>query len=285
MGTYNVRLGCQLAFDEERETDIVEAVKELNSTHKMGQFVSNILRLAFENPEVIEVRDGKVCKGAILKAMESCGLSYDRHKYMNQVNKELAHMKKKIDSIYEIALKTYSLGLMNKYLGIEDKADNNLRAAFVLERQLKDLQDKLGVSMNQVYVSNKLNRTHEIADGVLEYIIESYDGILTEMKDALESTGERAKANGMSRDETNATDGTSRDKTVSTTSTVTKENEVQTRTTTSAVEKQAEPIKSEIIKAEPVRVVESVETKSEQDEEVIDFGNADMSMLMNFFGE
>lgn len=289
MGTYNVRLGCQLAFDEEQESDIVDAVKELNSTHKMGQFVSNILRLAFANPEVIEVKNGKVCKGAILKAMDAVGLTYDRHKYMTQVNKELKQMKERIDSIYEMSLKTYNLALMNKYLGIEEKSDNNLRATFILEKQLKEMYNKLGVStLGQVFVSNKLDRTHDIANDAMEYILESYDGIIQELKKSMESAttmrnmGQAAGVESMG----------SMEQATGTGNVGNMGQAAGTGNTTSTVNTVIQEKEQTVLNNSPkVQVIPALIPNMEQpiqpneDDEVIDFGNADLALLQNFFGE
>jgi hypothetical protein len=148
MSAYNIRLGSQLSFDDEQEKDIIVAIEQLNATHKTGQFVSHLLRLALENPDILEVKNGKCEKGAIMRQMDAAGMSYDRKKFFNEVTKEVTEMKKKIDSIYDIAMQTYTLALMDKHLGLEEKSDNTLQASFILERQLKSLQDSLGVILS-----------------------------------------------------------------------------------------------------------------------------------------
>ena len=155
MGVYTTRLGCQLSFSEEQESDIIAVIQQLNSTHKTGQFLSNLIRIALECPEVIDKGNGRFEQGALLRHMDACGISYDRRQFMQSVTKEIADMKKKVDSIYDIAMKTYTLALMGKHLGLEEKSNNSLMSTFILERQLKDLQTSLGVNIGDaVYASN-----------------------------------------------------------------------------------------------------------------------------------
>ena len=183
MGTHNIRLGSQLSFDEHQEADIIKALETMNASHKSGQFISNLIRIAFDCPEIMDNNSGKYEKGAILKAMESSGLSYNRQAFMYQITKEVDAMKKKVDEMYSIVLKTYMLGQMGKHLGLEQKADNELMAQFIIEKQLKELQDTLGISLtSSVFASNRKQDIEKIANDSLEYIIESYSGIVNELK-------------------------------------------------------------------------------------------------------
>lgn len=183
MGTYNIRLGSQLCFDEQQEADIIKALETMNASHKSGQFISNLIRIAFDCPEIMDNNNGKYEKGAIIRAMENSGLSYNRKSFMCQIQKEVDAMKKKVDEMYEIVLKTYMLGQMGKHLGLEEKADNNLMAQFIIEKQLKELQDTLGISLtSSVFASNRKQDIEKIANDSLEYIIESYSGIVNELK-------------------------------------------------------------------------------------------------------
>ena len=51
-GEKSIRMGPTLNFDEHKEKDIYERVQQLSSSHKIGDFVAHLLRLAFESPEV-----------------------------------------------------------------------------------------------------------------------------------------------------------------------------------------------------------------------------------------
>ena len=59
MGAYNIRLGSMFSLDEEQEKDIIGAIEALNASHQTGKFLSNLLRIALDNPEILDVKDGK----------------------------------------------------------------------------------------------------------------------------------------------------------------------------------------------------------------------------------
>lgn len=250
MGAYNIRLGSKLSFDEQQEADIIEALESMNASHKSGQFISNLIRIAFDCPEIMDKNSGKYEKGAIIKAMENSGLSYNRQAFMYQVTKEVDAMKKKVDEMYNIVLKTYMLGQIGKHLGLNEKADNELMAQFIVEKQLKELQDSLGISLtSSVFASNKKQDIEKIANDALEYIIESYSGIVNELKGIVSGA--------------------------------------------SAVMMQ-QPVVQNVIQSEKLNEdnkvvsdnIEKANTNEDSDnDEIIDFGNADFNALSSFFGD
>jgi hypothetical protein len=257
MGTYNIRLGSQLSFDEQQEADIIKAIETMNASHKSGQFISNLIRIAFDCPEIMDNNNGKYEKGAILKAMENSGLSYNRQAFMYQITKEVDAMKKKVDEMYSIILKTYMLGQMGKHLGLEEKADNELMAQFVIEKQLKELQDALGISLtSSVFASNRKQDIEKIADDALEYIIESYSGIVNELKTIVNNA-----------------------------QTVQVQTVQQPVTQFQQVNESANNVvDTPVMNVEQPNVEDSSADNSDEDE-IIDFGNADFGALGSFFGE
>lgn len=250
MGTHNIRLGSQLSFDEHQEADIIKALETMNASHKSGQFISNLIRIAFDCPEIMDNNSGKYEKGAIIKAMENSGLSYNRQAFMYQITKEVDAMKKKVDEMYSIVLKTYMLGQMGKHIGLEQKADNELMAQFIIEKQLKELQDTLGISLtSSIFASNRKQDIEKIANDSLEYIIESYSGIVNELKAIVSSA--------------------------------------QAITVQQPVVQAQLPL--ETVVETPVVVNESTEqvvnTEDDLDnDDIIDFGGADFAALGDFFG-
>lgn len=251
MGTYNIRLGSQLSFDEQQEADIIKAIESMNASHKSGQFISNLIRIAFDCPEIMDNNNGKYEKGAILKAMENSGLSYNRQSFIYQVTKEVDNMKKKVDEMYNIILKTYILGQMGKQIGLEEKTENELMAQFIIEKQLKELQDNLGISLtSSVFASNKKQDVKKIADEALEYIIESYSGIVNEIKNIANSI-----------------------KTV----------QIQAVQQPIETVQQMDNVNNSI--STDTEQANATDSKEDDDNDFIDFGNADFNALCNFFGE
>lgn len=262
MGTYNIRLGSQLAFDEQQEADIIKAIESMNASHKSGQFISNLIRIAFDCPEIMDNNNGKYEKGAILKAIENSGISYNRQTFMYQVTKEVDAIKKKVDDMYSIVLKTYILGQMGKHLGIEEKASNELMAQFVIEKQLKELQDTLGISLtSSVFASNKKQDVEKIANDALEYIIESYSGIVNELKEIV-TNAQMVPVQAVSQVQATSVQETQAP--VSMNNTIDNEVQEQKVSTDTTSENNGT-------------------TESSEEDEIIDFGNADFGALANFF--
>lgn len=149
------------------------------------------------------------------------------------------------------------LGQMGKHLGLEEKADNELMAQFVIEKQLKELQDALGISLtSSVFASNRKQDIEKIADDALEYIIESYSGIVNELKTI-----------------------------VSNAQTVQVQTAQQINTQFQQVDEPVNNVvETPVINVEQPNVDNSTADNSDEDE-IIDFGNADFSALGSFFGE
>lgn len=279
MGTRSIRFGSQLTFDEDKEKDIIDTIDSLNSSHKMGQFMSNLIRLAFDNPEILRVGANGLEKQAMLQQVESSGMSVNRQRFMSGVASEISDMKKKVDEVYNMVFKLYTLALMDKHLEIEKKSDNSLRATFVLERQLRQLQSSLGVNISDaVYESDKINDVHARAEDCLEYIIEAYDGILDEMKQAI-AVGKQPQVivqQAVGNMGVGSTESMKPVETVENAGNVGNVGNTGNTGNTGVVETQA-------VKKKASTVVQ-IETPPE--EEIIDFGDADdISDAMNFFDD
>lgn len=182
MGLYNMRLSSVLSFDEEQEKDIIEVVEYLNEHHKLGKLISTLIRIALENEDILYKNGGKVEKGIILKQVSESGMTYDRSRFMKSIAKDVQNMIDKVNKIYDMTHRMYMLAQVGKHLEIETKSENNLKATFILEKQLKELQETLGVSIDSAFTSNRLEATKDKADDILEYIIETYDNILNEIR-------------------------------------------------------------------------------------------------------
>ena len=167
------------------EKDLYDTLDKMSNKGNLGHLVTHLIRIVYESPEAFD-NTGEV-KRAIVK-MQELGMTPTRYKYFDKLAKDVGDIRKKVDSIYDIAYKTYMLGLMNKYMGIEARADSSLKAAFILERQIDQMCESLGITdMNHTYESNKLEDVHERASKVFEYILESYDGIIQELKAGITS--------------------------------------------------------------------------------------------------
>lgn len=276
MANKTIKLVANLTFDENKELDIVNMINYLNSHHKTGQFLSGLIRLAMDCPDIImKNTNGEIDMGQSMKKITVDGISTIRKDFMNNLNSKVDKLWGHVTDIRKMALQVYTLAQMNKFVGIEAKSENTLRASFVLEKQLSDLQRSLGTLLNdKQFIDERLKESKEFSDETLEYIINTYDGIVSEIKNQFSTVSTMV-------------------------SQVTESRPVETNVV-EAVKPFETPVETKVADgAEPVRPVESVnESKpsniinaggstSDTEEEIIDFGSdpADLDLLSNFFGE
>lgn len=175
MSQRKIKLGATLSFDNEKERDILQHLDKLKSRHRLGEFISQCLRVVFENKELAESCGLRI---------ERYGLTDNRKKFFDAVRTETDRMNKKIDEIYDMAYKTYTLAQFNKKIGLEEKSKNLLQAQFLLQKQMREMCKILGVSdIAQIYESNKMYNLEKNVDETLEFIINFYDGVVNELKE------------------------------------------------------------------------------------------------------
>lgn len=180
MSKTDIRLGSLISFDSEREADIIEFVQDLTSQHKLGRFIGYLLRLACETPETLQYREKL---NPILKEMNDLGITPRRDAMFKQFSKEILDLKNKINDIYVISEKLYTLALARKALGLEDRAKELLAAQFVMRRQTALLESKLGTSsLLYTYESDSMRDVQKKADEILEVILETYGDLLNDVK-------------------------------------------------------------------------------------------------------
>ena len=180
MSKTDIRLGSLISFDSEREADINEFVQDLTSQHKLGRFIGYLLRLACETPETLQYREKL---NPILKEMNDLGITPRRDAMFKQFSKEILDLKNKINDIYVISEKLYTLALARKALGLEDRAKELLAAQFVVRRQTALLESKLGTSsLLYTYESDSMRDVQKKADEILEVILETYGDLLNDVK-------------------------------------------------------------------------------------------------------
>lgn len=184
MGVQSIRLGSTLVFDSEKEKDIISTIEKLNSCHKTGQFISSLIRIAFDCPEILKRTNNAVLMGDVLRQIEQSGIQKDRAEFFDEITKQSTELKQKVDSVYNMVLQMYTLALMRKQLGLEDKSKNALIASFLLEQQLTELQNILGIRLD-TFESNKITQVENKAKECLEYILNTYSDIVDELRSGI----------------------------------------------------------------------------------------------------
>lgn len=284
MANKTIKLVANLTFDENKESDIVNMIEYLNSHHKTGQFLSGLIRLAMDCPEIVmKNTNGEIDLGPSMKKITVDGLSTLRRDFMNSLNSKVDKLWEQVTDIRKKALQVYTLAQMNKFVGIEGKSENTLRASFVIERQLIDLQKSLGTLINdKQFIDERLKKSKDFSDETLEYIITTYDGIVAEIKNQFNAV------NNMTRqtvEEIKAIEPVNQ--------TEIKQAEQIVKTEAKPEEAVVKPVELNTIKtetevktAEPV-VSSTVDTSTNTEEDIIDFGSdpEDLDLLSNFFGE
>lgn len=248
MEKYNLRLGSTITFDAEQERDLIDKIEYLSGRHKLGEVISNLLRIAFESPNKLSSREQLE---SAMHELDDYGMSQSRAEFFEKASRDMDCMKAKVDKIYEMNLKLLTLASFGKQMCLEQKTDNMLMAQFVLEQQLKSLSDTLGIdNVNHVFESNKVQDTHDLADSILEYIIETYDGIVKEIKEVASSN-------------------------------TVKTSQVTSNMTTEKPDTANETLRTD---KDTTKAESSEFSLGEDTDETIDFGNADLDALNNFFG-
>lgn len=207
MSKTDIRLGSLISFDSEREADIIEFVQDLTSQHKLGRFIGYLLRLACETPETLQYREKL---NPILKEMNDLGITPRRDAMFKQFSKEILDLKNKINDIYVISEKLYTLALARKALGLEDRAKELLAAQFVVRRQTALLESKLGTSsLLYTYESDSMRDVQKKADEILEVILETYGDLLNDVKIAGAGKNEAEESNKVGNDSSSKLDSDS----------------------------------------------------------------------------
>lgn len=256
MSNKSFRIDCNITLDSSKEADIIKVIDKLKSSHKLGQFITHLIQLSINNPELLD--NNSYSDGETLKKLSELGISYNRNNFFNYIEKEVASMKNKIDSMYSLVLKTYMLGQIGKTLGIDEKAENELLAQFIIEKQFKEIQEIVGVDLkSDVLASNKLADVKKIGEDTLEYVIESYSGLINELKK------------------------------------LTVQQHEQVAIVQKPVVQQEQAVK-EVVVQQPVQVAQQTQKEVQQpqptnteetSDEAINFDNADLLALSNFFGD
>lgn len=207
MSKTDIRLGSLISFDSEREADIIEFVQDLTSQHKLGRFIGYLLRLACETPETLQYREKL---NPILKEMNDLGITPRRDAMFKQFSKEILDLKNKINDIYVISEKLYTLALARKALGLEDRAKELLAAQFVVRRQTALLESKLGTSsLLYTYESDSMRDVQKKADEILEVILETYGDLLNDVKVAGAGKNDTEESNKVENDSSSKLDSDS----------------------------------------------------------------------------
>lgn len=159
--------------DKSKETDLYNYLDTLRSSRRLSDFALACIRTCWEHPEYLKENGYQY---------DTLGMTSARIAFYSDIDRKIKEIRGKVDKMYDIVFKAYSLALAGKRLGLEGKVESSLRAQFLIQRQIDEIVSTLGVSnLDYIWVTNKVDDISKRADEVLEYIIESYDGVVKEL--------------------------------------------------------------------------------------------------------
>ena len=142
--------------------------------------------------------------------MSDLGITPRRDAMFKQFSKEILDLKNKINDIYVISEKLYTLALARKALGLEDRAKELLAAQFVVRRQTALLESKLGTSsLLYTYESDSMRDVQKKADEILEVILETYGDLLNDVKTVGTGKNDAEESNKVENDSSSKLDSDS----------------------------------------------------------------------------
>lgn len=194
LGRVNIKLNSVLSFDEAKEADIVAKVNCLTKQHKLGKLLNELIRVYFENPSIFSQPkvDKRTEKTPFREAVpRETSVDSSRQKFFSSLSKKVDEMQKKIDAISEMTQQLLTLAQFNKALGLEERTESIVLASFILQKQLYELEDVLGIegidlSVRETYQSN-LDREKQKADDTLQFIINTYGEIFSALKTGIDA--------------------------------------------------------------------------------------------------
>ena len=85
MSLESVRLGGQFWYDKETEQDLANVITSLSSSHRLGEFISYMFRMAVEDPTILENKDGVVKYGTVTEKLKALGHTDKRRKQLEEL--------------------------------------------------------------------------------------------------------------------------------------------------------------------------------------------------------
>lgn len=182
----SIRLGSTLTFDIKKERDMILLAEKLNETHRMGEFMSNLFRIAIDNPEIITGNGRDARYGREMAILAKKGITPYRDEFFKLIESTLKETNRKVDRINDMCNNMYALAEVGKTVGLQEKSVNLMRANFLVEKIISELCSILDINEKDIKEVDINDREKKSKD-MLEYIITCYDGVIKEIKEDVKS--------------------------------------------------------------------------------------------------
>lgn len=175
-----IRLNGKIYFDPNKEQYMADAMAEMSAHHTISSFLERLVKIAFDNPEYLSRQD-KLAD--LMNYMRAGGLTPLAEKFYSDAKKDIAELKQKVNAIYDMCLSMYTLARFGKTFSLEDRTKNIAISEFMLERQISQICDRLGINdYSKLDSGSYLQLDNKSAD-ILQYIIEHYSNVVKEIKE------------------------------------------------------------------------------------------------------
>lgn len=159
-----IKLGSTLKFDSLREKDIIELIEKLKGKHKLGEFINDLIRYAYENPDKFTSTP-----------IDTGGIS-ERRRFFSEINAQVVEMKDKIDAIHKSVVALCATKDIWNSVGLEQKIEANLLASLVVKLELERLEKSIGLESclksykldNETYIDKVNTLAYEASEKVKE---------------------------------------------------------------------------------------------------------------------
>lgn len=171
-----IKINTYIEFDEHKEKDLINAVNYLINSRQLSSFSSNAIKVVLNDPKLYEgVKVGK------------CQPLCERKVFFNNLIEKVTSIEKTLLALEDEIQQLNEFVRLKKALGFKDKLENLQSAQFLVKRQIQRLNQELG-RIGTDLVTDKRNVIADItemnqrADRLVEYIINYYDGICSELR-------------------------------------------------------------------------------------------------------
>lgn len=175
----STRLRTYVEFDPVKDSEALTKANRLVDNRQFASFVSNIVKVVLNNPDLMNNID----------AVASVGNEY-KEKHITELIDKVLKLEEAITELNEEVLLLKEFIKLRKVIGIEQKVDNVLSADLLIKRQIRKLNQILGKTgtdliIDSKYIQEDFTSQNKRAEDVVAFAIEYYDGIISELRETV----------------------------------------------------------------------------------------------------
>lgn len=178
-----IRLNGKIAFNPESEKYIADAIQDMCYHRSISDFLEILIKIAFDSPEMLSRKD-ELHK--LINFMNDGGYTPLAENFYSKARKDIDDIKRKVNEIYDMCLSMYTLAKFGKALKLEQRTNNLVMAEFMLERQISQICQTMGINDYQKFNSGSYLDVDSKSEEILQYILEHYSNIVREVKTSTE---------------------------------------------------------------------------------------------------